>query len=217
MRASRLAIVAAVGSCCCPGTAAANPRPRPARPRDYVVLYAQGASVDGAHRAIRAVHGTLVKENLAVGVATVRSTSTTFLRDVARQSALDGAARNRPIGRQTPDARPSREAIERLTATEHATTSTSDGDDRRRRGAEPLANLQWDMAMIHATPDGSYATQPGSPGVTVGILDTGVDASPPGHRAELQLGPVAELRHGHPRIDRRPVRGRQLRGSGRDR
>ena len=83
-------------------------------------------------------------------------------------------------------------------------------------GAEPLGNLQWDMAMIHATPDGSYATQPGSAGVKVGILDTGVDAQPPGHRTELQLGPVAELRHGHDG-HRRPVRGRQLQGSGRDR
>lgn len=39
-------------------------------------------------------------------------------------------------------------------------------DKRRGHGgkltAEPLADLQWDMQMIHATVDGSYAVQPGS-------------------------------------------------------
>ena len=43
---------------------------------------------------------------------------------------------------------------------------------------EPLANLQWDMRMIGATPTGSYALNQGK-GVLVGIIDTGVDGSHP--------------------------------------
>ena len=45
--------------------------------------------------------------------------------------------------------------------------------------AEPLAGLQWDMAQIHATAEGSYRVQPGNRGVRVGILDTGVDGTHP--------------------------------------
>ena len=45
--------------------------------------------------------------------------------------------------------------------------------------AEPLAGLQWDMSMMHATAGGSYGKQPGDKGVLVGILDTGVDGTHP--------------------------------------
>ncbi len=46
-------------------------------------------------------------------------------------------------------------------------------------GGDPLAGLQWDMQMIHATPQGSYRRQQGSKAVRVGIIDTGIDASHP--------------------------------------
>ena len=48
-----------------------------------------------------------------------------------------------------------------------------------RPGADPLAAAQWDMQMIHATTDGSYARQQGSKAVRVGIIDTGIDGSHP--------------------------------------
>ncbi len=48
-----------------------------------------------------------------------------------------------------------------------------------KRGPEPLAGLQWDMQMIHATTDGSYKKERGSRKVRVGIIDTGVDGSHP--------------------------------------
>jgi len=39
--------------------------------------------------------------------------------------------------------------------------------------------LQWDMRMIHATVDGSYAVNQGSKDVLVGVMDTGIDGSHP--------------------------------------
>jgi subtilisin family serine protease len=45
--------------------------------------------------------------------------------------------------------------------------------------AEPLAGLQWDMAQIDATPEGSYGVQTGDRRVRVGIMDTGVDGNHP--------------------------------------
>ena len=55
---------------------------------------------------------------------------------------------------------------------------------KRRNGAqaaagEPLADKQWDMRMMGATPDGSYGVQQGSHAVRVGIIDTGIDGSHP--------------------------------------
>ena len=44
---------------------------------------------------------------------------------------------------------------------------------------EPLANRQWDMRQIGATPTGSYARQPGKRTVLVGVIDTGIDGSHP--------------------------------------
>ena len=44
---------------------------------------------------------------------------------------------------------------------------------------EPLANRQWDMRQIGATPTGSYAVNRGKRGVLVGIIDTGIDGTHP--------------------------------------
>ncbi len=43
---------------------------------------------------------------------------------------------------------------------------------------EPLGVCQWDMALINASDDGSYATATGK-GVTVGMIDSGVDFTHP--------------------------------------
>ena len=147
---------------------------------EYVVLYAEGANPAAARAAIAAVGGTLVKENTKVGYALVRSADATFRDRVASQPALDGAARNRPIGFAPKASRPSREAVERLTS-ERATAATKATPARQApaQGAEPLADLQWDMRQIGATTNGSYRVQRGSRGVMVGIIDTGLDAQHP--------------------------------------
>jgi lantibiotic leader peptide-processing serine protease len=44
---------------------------------------------------------------------------------------------------------------------------------------EPLADRQWDMRMIDATPSGSYRVNQGRPGVLVGIIDSGIDGNHP--------------------------------------
>ena len=65
-------------------------------------------------------------------------------------------------------------------ATKGLKLGSAAGKDRRGgNGAEPLAPLQWDMKMIHATADGSYAKERGSKDVLVGIIDTGVDGKHP--------------------------------------
>ena len=147
---------------------------------EYVVLYDQSASLAAAREAVEAAGGQVLKENTDVGVATVASGNATFITDVAAQAALDGAARNAPIGRQEPLELAKRDGAA-LTAAERAAieATAADGPSASAVTAEPLAGLQWDMAQIHATADGSYATQPGDHGVRVGILDSGIDGTHP--------------------------------------
>ena len=71
-----------------------------------MVLIERGASADAAKQAVKRAGGRVVKLNRAVGVATVRSTNADFVTDVARTKAVQGAARNRPVG-EAPASRPS--------------------------------------------------------------------------------------------------------------
>jgi subtilisin family serine protease len=143
--------------------------------RTYVVKYAAGASLAEARAAVRAVGGTIVRENGKVGVATVRSRNAGFVLDAAAQPALVGAARNLPIGNAGPGSvRPAWDRLER--------SGPAGGSRSLNAGVaatETLSSLQWDMAMIGATDTGSYAVQQGDPRVLVASMDTGVDGSHP--------------------------------------
>jgi subtilisin family serine protease len=145
---------------------------------EYVVAYADGASAAAARAAVKAAGGTILKENTRVGVATVKSSSPDFIAAAGRQSALVGAARNRPIGKLPSGAAPKDDG-ERLTAAERAATKRSASKSGHAPGQEPLADKQWDMRMIDATPSGSYRVNQGRRGVMVGIMDTGIDGSHP--------------------------------------
>jgi subtilisin family serine protease len=112
-------------------------------------------------------------------VATVKSTNPAFITTAGKQSALAGAARNRPIGRLPGGGGAPRDEVERLTAAERAATKRSASGAANAPGQEPLADKQWDMRMIDATPSGSYRVNQGRRGVMVGIMDTGIDGSHP--------------------------------------
>jgi subtilisin family serine protease len=143
--------------------------------REYVVQYESGASLAEARAAVRAAGGTVVDEIDAIGAAKVVSRNASFIADATGQSALAGVARNRVIGYAEPALREKVDRVESLTA-----ASKAQGEQvATAAGAEPLAGLQWDMDMIHATTDGSYASQPGDPRVLVGIIDTGIDSTHP--------------------------------------
>jgi subtilisin family serine protease len=144
--------------------------------REYVVVYEQGASAAAARAAVRDAGGTIVAENRDVGVATVRSDDPQFAAKADRSGAIYGAADNRPIGR-APDVRskPSWRDVE----TESDARNAGDAGPPPAPNGDPLSGLQWDMALIGATPTGSYARQQGNHGVRVGIIDTGVDGTHP--------------------------------------
>jgi subtilisin family serine protease len=144
--------------------------------RTYVVKYEDGVAASAARAAVLELGGTIVRENAAVGVATVRSRSASFILDAAAHPALVGAARNLPIGNAGPgNVLPAWQRLERG----GPAADTQGGADADVASTEPLGSLQWDMEMIGATEDGSYAIQPGDERVIVASMDTGVDGSHP--------------------------------------
>jgi lantibiotic leader peptide-processing serine protease len=151
---------------------------QPGDEREFVVLYTEGVSLDAARAAVAAAGGKIVKENTAVGLATVRTNNPNFMVAIRQQRALAGASRNVSIGYAPLGSRSRHERVEREGEADLGAAPSS-AEPKRRRGPDPLADLQWDMAMIHATADGSYREQRGSKKVLVGVIDTGIDGSHP--------------------------------------
>jgi lantibiotic leader peptide-processing serine protease len=160
-----------------PASAAPNPTQAKGEVSEYVVLYKEGASLGGAHQAVKAAGGEVVHENRDVGVATVRSSNPEFIHAVMNQRALDGVAHNRIIGEapKTVKKAPKVEKLAGVTGAKSKVALTG----KPSKDTEPLADLQWDMKQMHATADGSYKKEPGDKRVLVGVLDTGVDGGHP--------------------------------------
>jgi subtilisin family serine protease len=144
-----------------PGTASA------ATTIEYTVVADDGVSASAAVAAITAAGGTVVSRNDAVGMFRVSSPQSDFATRVAASPALIGASPARPIGYA-----PKAPALERPEAglsggSHHSGASTLD----------PLDDKLWGLKMIHA--DQARKIEPGERGVTVGVLDTGLDATNP--------------------------------------
>jgi lantibiotic leader peptide-processing serine protease len=155
--------------------------------QSYVVLADGPAGTAAVVAAVEAAGGRVEGVNAAIGLVAAVSGDANFAAAVAADGAVSGVARNRPIGFAPSDAEHRRDAVEQEGRAEAAAGASSgrsgrddgDDDDDDDDAAEPLADLQWDMAMIGATPEGSYDEQQGRRGVLVGIIDTGIDGSHP--------------------------------------
>jgi subtilisin family serine protease len=159
---------------------AATPEARTAAQTRYVVLYQPNASPASAKAAIAAAGGHILRVNWRVGVV---SANPDFRDRAASTAAVEGVAQDRVIGSaRKPMPKFSEETMRELRDATKGLKLGSPADKVRRgggNGVEPLAPLQWDMKMIHATADGSYAKERGSKDVLVGIIDTGIDGSHP--------------------------------------
>jgi lantibiotic leader peptide-processing serine protease len=155
----------------------------------FVVLASDAASVDATIASVEAAGGTVDRVNRAIGLVTVTADAGSFESAVLTKSDVAGVARNTPIGSAPAEAVSRRQDVEQEGRAAQPTVAATSGngnghgDDRGHHGddnaAEPLSNLQWDMKMIGATPEGSYDEQPGRKDVLVGVIDTGIDGSHP--------------------------------------
>ena len=144
--------------------------------REYVVLYDDGASAADARAAIRGLGGAVVEEISEIGLAKVQTRNDDFVAEALGQDALAGTARNEIVGYAEPALREKVDDVEGLIDARGVAPAAKPA---AKPGAEPLAGLQWDMAMIHATADGSQSVETGKGDTLVGIIDTGIDASHP--------------------------------------
>jgi len=132
---------------------------------EYTVVAGDGVSTAAAVAAITAAGGTVVSSNAAVGTYRVSSAATDFKTRVAASDALIGAAAREPIGFAP-------KAVEQPLL--EPATGTG---PRGVASADPLDDKLWGLKMIKA--DQAHALETGDKGVTVGVLDTGLDASNP--------------------------------------
>ncbi|MEV4635904.1 S8 family serine peptidase [Actinoplanes sp. NPDC049548] len=135
---------------------------------EYTVVADDGVSAADAIAAITAAGGTVLSSNTAVGTFKVTSAATDFKARAARSDALIGASANKAIG-HAPKVSP---------AIEKPVTEALRG--RGPHGAttlDPLDDKLWGLKMVKA--DKARTIEKGDRGVTVGVLDTGLDASNP--------------------------------------
>jgi len=174
--------------------------------REYLVFYADGAR-DRAIDAIGANGGTVLSTDTRIGYVLADAPDAGFVEGLADSDAVEGVSSDRRIGfaaavpakaPATLAAGDAEDGSAREAATSGAGTAPGAvsgvgtslafpsaealGQTGPRRSAdtpEPLAGRQWDMKMIGATVEGSYATEPGDKRVLVGVIDTGIDGRHP--------------------------------------
>ncbi|MBO1335181.1 S8 family serine peptidase [Streptomyces sp. VRA16 Mangrove soil] len=138
----------------------------------YVVNVFPGkASSVSAARAIGRAGGTVVIAYDKIGVIVVHSKNPDFARTIRAVRGVEsaGATRTAPLAAQSSD--------------DVATQRTLTADEAEKAAAEaapgqdPLEPLQWDLPAIKA--DQAHEKSLGSPKVTVGVLDSGVDDTHP--------------------------------------
>ncbi|QGN46536.1 S8 family serine peptidase [Micromonospora sp. WMMD558] len=142
----------------------------PANTRTFTVVSENGVTADAAIAAIRAAGGTVVSRTDDVGMFQVTSDRADFAARATAASALIGAAEQKAIGRK-----PKVDRVEQ----EHllAAAAAKGSGERRSARMDPLDEKLWGLDMIRA--DKARKVEPGDRRVTVGVLDTGVDASHP--------------------------------------
>jgi subtilisin family serine protease len=139
---------------------------------EYTVVAADNVSTADAVAAIKAAGGTVVSQNADVGMFHVLGAANGFVEKAAASSKLTGAAHLVPIG-YAPASKPS--SVEREAA--KAAASAAANHHPSAVGMDPLDDKLWGLRMVRS--DLARRVNAGDRRVTVGILDTGIDASNP--------------------------------------
>lgn len=160
---------------------------------EYTVLAAKGTSTSSAVAAIGQAGGTVLETTAAVGMFRVTAPAEGFITRAAATAGLVGATVRTPIASAgkprdvmaereggatgTPGSTAATTATGTAAAGKAAAGKAAASATSLAAGLDPLDADRWGLTMIHA--DKSRAVTPGRKDVTVGIMDTGVDASNP--------------------------------------
>ncbi|SIN24508.1 Serine protease, subtilisin family [Micromonospora cremea] len=141
----------------------------PTNSRTFTVVAEDGVAADTAIAAIRAAGGTVVSRSDEVGMFQVTSERADFAARATAAPTLIGAAEQKAIGRKP--------MLDRVEQEQVPPTAAAAGAARKGAKLDPLDDKLWGLEMIRA--DEARKVEPGDRRVTVGVLDTGVDASNP--------------------------------------
>ncbi|WP_086791668.1 S8 family peptidase [Streptomyces thermovulgaris] len=154
-----------------PRTSAQSVSPADGDTLSYVVNLRSRHGSSSVQKAIRKAGGTVVMAYDQIGVVVVHASDPGFARKIRKHPAVEsaGATRTAPLSLQTT----TQVGAPQVLGEAEMKAAAEAAED----GQEPLQPLQWDLPMIKA--DKAHRITPGSPGVTVGVIDTGVDDTHP--------------------------------------
>lgn len=171
---------------------------------EYVVSY-DIAKAEQAMNAIADAGGSVVDVQSQVGLALVDAAAG-FGGRVAADASITGAMIDQSIG-ATVEGKVTVRATERLTDVDSAQREQGRRNGRstavkksKSKTDDPLEALQWDMRLIGATRLAAQRKATGS-GVTVGVIDTGVDASHADIAPNFSWSLSRNFTHDRPDID----------------
>ena len=146
----------------------------------YLVVYNQQALPAGADQTISQAGGIVVATYGAIGVAVVRSNSTTFSSGLMKDTRVEGVSATAGLAVHLNNG---------ALGDTNATTDTPAAASSPAPGDDTLSGLQWDMIQIKS-PE-ARAINGGSPSVTVGDIDTGLDFTHPDLASNVDFGKSA--------------------------
>ena len=137
---------------------------------EWVVVVGDPDDTDAVATRLRDAGEPVTSMNTAVGMITVRTEDDGF---AARAKGVDG------VSRVVTDRDPAWGDIDGSDASSLARPGTSVPGETPRppKGGDPLDGHLWGMRLIHA--NAAQRVTPGSPDVTVAVIDTGIDSSHP--------------------------------------
>jgi lantibiotic leader peptide-processing serine protease len=143
--------------------------------QNYVILYKGQAVPSNAASSITAAGGTLVYSYNQVGVVVASSNSSAFRPSLLlNDSSVQSAVSTGNFATQVKENGSADNTADPVTPLSPAS------------GSDSLSGLQWDMDQINAPQ--AHAINGGSPGVTVGDIDTGLDYHHPDLAPNVDFG-----------------------------
>ncbi|MFE3604778.1 S8 family peptidase [Streptomyces goshikiensis] len=150
----------------------------------YVANLTAYGTVKQAKKAIERAGGTVVTSYEQIGVVVAHSQNPEFAKQLRAQRSLFvsvGATRTAPLSPVQTTEEGSTQKLSAADAAKAAAQATA--------GEEPLEPNQWDLRAIKA--DQAHKINNGSPDVTVGVIDTGVDDTHPDLAPNFSAGQSA--------------------------
>ncbi|MET7392273.1 S8 family serine peptidase [Dactylosporangium sp. NPDC005572] len=142
----------------------------PVATTEYTVVAADNVSAADAVAAIKKAGGTITATNETVGMYTVTAAQSGFVEKAAASGQLVGATHRTAIGKAPKKQQPV--DVEKAVA-----AAKKGGKKPTTAGMDPLDDKLWGLTTVKS--DKARKVNAGDKRVTVGILDTGVDASQP--------------------------------------